>query len=153
MNLFMSIIVIFMVLTMIMKQIPYMKKLKIPTKKTVFETIVYLAAILIIIVITLLYGKALIHYLVGTLGIALFTIEFLKQGIFEDGILILARGKEIYRWNEILNVQIVKSSYVKVTYWGREGLSITHKFAIERYEEIVGLFIKNNINYDIKYNK
>lgn len=152
MNTFISFIAVLVLTEIIIKQFKDKKRLVISTKKTLLEKVIYLAAIAIFIVITILYAKGVIHYLIGILGILLLTIEFLKQGIFEEGILILARGKERYAWNEISKVQIVKSKDVKVTYYGKEGLAITHKFAIERYKEIVALFLKNNIDYDIKYN-
>lgn len=148
---FISILVILFLVSIVRRNILYIKELVIPTKKTYWDGMLVMMIILMFIVITLIYGKQLIHYFTGILAIVYIILEFFKQGISNDGIIIMERGKGIYNWEELSKVEIKKGKNIKVTYLGKEGLIVTHKFSLDKYKKLVDMFISNGVEYEIKY--
>lgn len=96
MNSLISIFVGVLLIGIMIKRISYIKKLKIPTKKTVFENLIFITIITAIVIMIILFGKYISHYVAGTLFVIYFIISFLKQGISEEGIVIVNRGKEFF---------------------------------------------------------
>ncbi|MBE6049955.1 MAG: hypothetical protein E7214_04640 [Clostridium sp.] len=78
--------------------------MEISTQKTIIEEILFIISIILIVVITVFYAKDILHYIVGTLGIIFIILQFVKQGISEEGIMVIARGKDMYSWREIYRI-------------------------------------------------
>lgn len=152
MNIFISILVILFLLAVMKEDIKNIRKLIISEKKGTFEIILYIATIAVFIMITVIYGKSLIHYIVGTVAIAFIIVEFLKQGIFNEGIVALERGRGIHKWGEISKVEIKKGKNIKVTYVVKNGVDLIHKFSLDDYKKIIDIFISNGVEYEINYN-
>lgn len=153
MNSLISILVSVLLIGIIIKQISYIKKLKIPTKKSVFENLIFITIITAIVIMTILFGKYISHYVAGTLFMIYFIISFLKQGILEEGIVIVNRGKEFFSWSEIKEVEIQKNSSLKITFFEEGRLEIvTHNFAADDYEKVFEILNSHNVKINTKYN-
>lgn len=69
---FIETIIVLLFILIILKQLKYMKKLIIPTRKGCVEIITLLLGGGIFIGITYFYGHTSIHYIIGGLGIIMF---------------------------------------------------------------------------------
>lgn len=153
MNSLISIFVGVLLIGIMIKRISYIKKLKIPTKKSVFENLIFITIITAIVIMIILFGKYISHYVAGTLFVIYFIISFLKQGISEEGIVIVNRGKEFFSWSEIKEVEIQKNSSLKITFFEEGRLEIvTHNFAADDYEKVFEILNSHNVKINTKYN-
>lgn len=147
----MNFIVIVMLLSVLTKQISYIRKLKIKTKKSFLEILTFILSILVLITLTIFFAKNYMHYLIASIGIIFLVVNWIKQGISDSGILIVARGKELYRWNEVRYAQINTGDIITIDYYSVSGSKIiSHKFEMQNYDKIVEVFGDNNIQFLIE---
>ncbi|MDD2586509.1 MAG: hypothetical protein PHT79_10185 [Syntrophomonadaceae bacterium] len=146
-----NFIVIVMLLSVLTKQISYIRKLKIKTKKSFLEILTVVLGILVLITLTIFFAKHYMHFLIAFIGIILLVINWIKQGIFDSGILIVAKGKELYLWNEVRYAQINTGDIITIDYYSVSGSKIiSHKFEMQNYDKILEIFEDNNIQFVIE---
>ncbi len=144
-----SFIVVILLLSILVKQIQYIRKLKIRTRKSTYEIITILIGILVIITMVIYFAKNYVHYLIALLGILLLIVAWMKQGISDNGVLIIARGKELYRWSEIGYAKIKKYNFVIVDYHSSSGSRIiSHRYLEKDIDEIFKVFHQVDLEYE-----
>lgn len=146
-----NIIIIVMLSIIIFKQIQYIKKLRIRTIKSMGEIITMIIFLLVIFIMTISLAKGLSHYFIGFLAIVLFFLDIGKQGISSEGILLVAKGKELYYWNEIGSAKIkYDSKKLRVIYYSLGGIKIINHIYDSKFKESILNILKEK-NITIKY--
>jgi hypothetical protein len=141
-----NFIVTVLFIGIIIKQWPYIRNLKVPAKKSVFEIVWFVVGIFGFVLLTLYSTKEYIHYLIGVFGIIAFIFIWIKPGITDTGMMINVRGQKVYSWTEMKKVEISKTDYLKVTYFKKSGEKIVdQRFQIKNYDKIVSILKKNKI--------
>lgn len=144
-----SFIVVILLLSVLIKQIQYIRKLKIRTRKSTYEIMTIIIGILVIMTTVIYFAKNYVHYWIALLGIVLLIVAWMKQGISDNGVLIIARGKELYRWNEIGYAKIKKDDFVIVDYYSSSGsIIISHRYLEKDIDEIFKIFHRTNFKYE-----
>lgn len=73
-----------------------------------------------------------------------------KQGISEYDLLISARGKEFYSWDEIHHVKITRSDKAEIVYYTASDLQITTQYSsADKLDAIMAILKKHNISVTI----
>lgn len=134
----MNIIILLLFIMIILKQIRYIKKLIIPTRKCCIEIITVLFSGSILIGIMYFYAQTFTDYLMGILGIFMFISIWIKQGISKDGFISMYRYKEIILWKEIEKVKIIKSRNIKIELTG-SFMEQTFNFKKNDYSKILNI--------------
>lgn len=147
---FIYYITVLLIVTVLIKELLYIKDLKIRTKKTLGEILIFAIGIITIIVITIVFAKNTLHYIVGCTGVALLIISWSKQGVSNKGLLIVARGKQLYEWNNIKKAKINISKNIQVDYFSTlNSKIISHVYSTDVYEKILNEFNSHNLPYEI----
>jgi len=130
----------------IIKQWTYIRTIEVPVKKSISEIALFTLGIFVFVLLTIYSTKEYIHYLIGVFGVVAFIFIWIKLGITNTGVTTNARGKKVYLWSEIKNVEISRKNCVKVVYFNKLGAKIfEQKYETKKYERIVSLLQKNNI--------
>ncbi|MDY0235891.1 MAG: hypothetical protein RBR71_07660 [Gudongella sp.] len=130
----------------ILKQWSYIRTIKVPVKKSIAEIALFTLGIFAFVLLTIYSTKEYIHYLIGVFGVVAFILIWIKLGITDTGVITNARGKKVFLWSEIKNVEISRKDFVKVVYFNKLGAKIfEQKYEIKKHEQIVSLLQKNNI--------
>lgn len=144
-----NFIAIVMFVGIIIKQWSYIRMLKVPAKKSIFEIALIVLGIFGFVLLTFYYTTEYIHYLICVLGIVTFIFIWIKPGITGKGMIMNIQGKELYSWSEIKKVEISKTDFVKVTYFKNSGAKIiAQKFDINDYEQIINILQNNNVRIE-----
>lgn len=138
-----DIIIPILLLVLLLKQLKYIKKLIIPTRKSYIQIIFVLISVIILTSITYFYGNKWIHYIVGALASSTYICMWIKQGINSKGFVSMYRYKETISWNEIEKVIITSSKDVKVKLFG-DFMEQTFYFKNGDYEKVL-TFLKENL--------
>lgn len=76
-------------------------------------------------------------------------VDINKQGISKNGVLITARGKELYKWIDIHHADIFVTNTIKIIYYDNTNTKITTQFySLKMYDGIISLFQDNNLNFE-----
>lgn len=134
----MNIIILLLLIIIILKQIRYIKKLIIPTRKCCIEIITVLFGSSIIIGIIYFYAKTFTDYLMGILGVFIFVSIWIKQGISLEGFISMYGYKEIILWKEIEKVKIIKSKNIKIELSGN-FMEQSFNFKKSDYSKIINI--------------
>ena len=142
-----SIIVLLVLLIILFKQIGYIKNLIVRARKSIGEFIIIGIFIIIIFLMAVLLAKSMIHYFIAIIGVLLMLLDFGKQGISKDGILIVSRGKELYQWNEIGSACIsLNNEKLTVEYYSTSDVKIIkHDYSMKDKSNIYKIFSENNV--------
>lgn len=145
---FIYYITVLLIVTVLIKELLYIKDIKIRTKKTLGEILIFAIGIITIIVITIVFAKNTLHYIVSCTGAALLIISWSKQGVSNKGLLIVARGKQLYEWNNIKKAKINISENIQVDYFSTlNSKIISHVYSTDVYEKILNEFNSHNLPY------
>lgn len=140
--------VLILLVAVLLKEVLYIKELKISTKKTLGEVLIILIAIIAIVTITVVFSNNTKHYIVGCVGVGLLIVDWSKQGISNKGILLMSRGKEFYAWNQIKEVKINISNEIKVDYFDiSHSKIISHHYSMIDYDRIRKEFEIHEVTY------
>lgn len=150
MNLIFNILILVFFLGIVVRNITNILEIEVATKKSSFEIIVFIGVVIILASIAIIYGKSIIHYLIGLSGILYFISELFKQGISKKGLLIIAKGKEFYSWDEIKEVEIKREDNVHVTFFSTGRVKIcTHNFFLNDYKKVFEVLNKHHVKIEI----
>lgn len=137
-------IALILVTIIFIKQLRYMKNLKIFTQKSKIEICTMLAGVMILATITYYFAKDWSHYLLGLIAVLTLIALRMKQGISSKGIIQQFRGKEMYLWNEIGRADIEIADNIKVKYFDMSNTQIgSLNFERKEYEALVDILTKN----------
>lgn len=140
--------VVIILVSVLIKELLYIKDLKISTIKTPSEVLIVLITMIVIIVMSIILATSTSHYILGCVGIALLIVDWTKQGVSTKGLLITARGKELYKWEEISKINITVLDKIKVDYFNSANSKIiTHIYSFNRYDKLKDTFNEHNLNY------
>lgn len=129
-------------------EVRFLKSVVIKSNRSKFEISAVCFGMVGLLVITILYGKNWSHYFVFVCCGVFILADVYKQGISEAGLLIVERGKELYKWNEIHHAEITVTDKVRVVYFKKQdSVLATHFYEIDSYENIIELFQRHNIQY------
>ena len=128
----------------------YLKDIKeiiIPTKKSKLEIIGIIISVVIIFLITYLYGRNWFHYVVGFLGVMPIILVLPRRGITSKG---FRSVKGIYwgNWNKLRSVHVTKNKDVRIYFTGRYLSYDTHYYNIEDYDRIINI-LQENVSHKI----
>lgn len=141
-----SILIIAVEVAIIIKQISCIRRLKVTAIKTTSEVIVIALCVLAFIALAFFFAKSYLHYAITLLGIILFIAIWLKQGISDSGLYIVARNKDTFMWNDIESVEIKTGDSVIVGYHMKSMASIiSQRYRIEDHDKILKIFEANNM--------
>ena len=142
--------IILMLLILLTKQITFIKKIQIRTKKSKFEIGVFSIALLALAVLTIFFAKESMHYLTALTAASLLLIIWMKQGLTNSGLLIFSRGKEEYTWREISNAKIKTSDKVDIDFFNTSGIRIaSHSYDMKHYKDLMKLLRYNKVKVDV----
>lgn len=137
-----DIIIPLFFIAIILKQLRFIKELIIPTRKRPLEIIIVLSGVIIFTWIIYFYANTFIHYIIGILGIFIFVLMLIKEGIISKGFLSNYRYKEIILWNEIKKVIVINSKDIKVTVSGG-FMQQTFHFKKNDYHKVITILNEN----------
>lgn len=138
--------IILMLLVLLARQVSLMRKIKIRTKKSKFEIGIFVVSIVALGVLTVLYAKGYMHYIIAIVAGSFVLINWLKQGISTTGLIIVSKGKEDYMWRELEKVKIKTDDVINIDYFNNGGTKIiSHKYDIKHSQEILKMFKTNRI--------
>lgn len=130
------------------QEVRYLKAVEIKTIKAKSEIALMLIATVAITAMILILAKNPAHYMVGFVGILFIPVDVLKQGISAKGILIVARGKQLYRWNEIDHADIVISKQIKIQYFSKSKSKIaTQLYPFSMHDKIIAAFNDHALSF------
>lgn len=139
-----DIIIPLLFLAIIIKELKCRKELILATRKTYIEVIVILLSVIILIWIIYSYGKTLIHYVTGGLGIFMLISMWIKEGIGSKGFISMYRYKNLILWNEIEKVVVINSNDIKIKVSGG-FMQQTFHFKKSDYDKVITI-LKENLN-------
>lgn len=146
---FLSVITACLIISVSIHEIKYWKSVAIKANKSKLEILGACGGIVAISIITLFFAKNWLHYLIFSWGVIFVLADVWKQGISENGLLIVARGKELYKWAEIHHVEIIRSDNVKIVYFTKSNSEIaTQLYSADDIDAIMALFKKHNVSFD-----
>lgn len=145
MNFILSIVAFMFFIFMTINSVLSRKKLLVKAISTRLEKNIVLLCSLVILIITIIFGKTVFHYLVGLAGISMLITTWLNQGICEDGFVVWYRSIEVIKWKKVRVVTIRASKSIKVELTG-EFMAKYLRFHINDYEKVFNI-IKENIPY------
>jgi len=137
-----DVIIPVLFISIILKQIRYMKVLIIHTRKSYVEIITVLLGIIIVMGITYFYANTWVHYVIGILGIIMFISTCIKQGISSKGFISRYRYKESILWNEIEKVIVTSSKDIKIKLVGG-FMEETFHFKKSDYDKVITILKEN----------
>ncbi|MDK2808839.1 MAG: hypothetical protein PWP24_1576 [Clostridiales bacterium] len=124
--------------------------MRIKANKSMLEIIIIVVSVLVMLVLTAWLAVNPKHYAIGFLAISLLLFFWNTQGITETGLLLMARGKEFYKWTDIGSVKIQTGEIISIHFYDLHGSKIiTHTFCKTDYGTIVNLFSNKNIKTEI----
>ena len=142
--------VILMLLILLAKQITFIRKIQIRTKKSTFEIGVFSVALLALAVLTIFFAKGYMHYLIALTGASFLLINWMKQGLASSGLLIVSRGKEEYAWREISSAKIKTSDKINIDFFNTSGRRIaSHSYEMKHYKDLMKLLRYNKVKVDV----
>ena len=137
-----TIILPFIFLGIIIKELKYKKQLILPTRKTYLEIITILLSVIILILITYSYAKTWLHYVIGGLGVFMFISTWIKEGISSKGFISMYKYKELILWNEIEKVIVISSNDIKIKVSGG-FMQQTFNFKKSDYDKVITILKEN----------
>lgn len=142
-----SIIMLIVLFIILFKQIGYIKKMIVIARKSTGEFIIIGIFIIVIFLMANFLAKSIIHYFIAIIGVLLMLLDFEKQGISTDGILIVSLGKELYQWNEIGSACIsLNNEKLTVEYYSTSDVKIIkHDYNMKDKSNIYKIFSENNV--------
>ena len=147
---FLSIIVVVLLVAVLLKQISYITKLQIKTKKNTVEKFAIIASAVVLFWLTHIFAENNLHYVAGFIAILFIIANWIKQGISYEGILLVAKGKELYRWNEIGEVKVTMGDLVTIEYFnGKNLLIVSQSYKIDDYEKIKNILQDKGIKTEL----
>ncbi|NCB33635.1 MAG: hypothetical protein EOM64_07095 [Erysipelotrichia bacterium] len=145
---FVSISTALLILMIVIQELKYWKSVKIITIKSKSEIMVMAVSIISITAMMLILAKTPVHYFIGCLGILFFAADIQKQGISAKGIMIVARGKQLYQWHEIDHAEIVLSKQLKICFFSKSNSKIaTQLYPCSMQDKIVRIFNENTLPF------
>lgn len=70
----------------------------------------------------------------------------LKQGIMDEGVLLVARGKELYRCNEMKEVKMTLDDLLKAELYNKRGARVASQtYKKEDFDRVKAFFKEKNI--------
>ena len=105
----------------LIQNLRYLRALRVRTKKSIPEILTMLTGMTAIAVPTCFLAETAQHRILGATGVILIFFACMKPGITEKGILIEARGQELYLWNEIDHAELRRTDAICVTYFRSPG--------------------------------
>lgn len=64
--------------------------------------------------------------------------------------MITARGKQLYKWDEIGKINIRLTDKVKVDFYDKsESKIVTHTYALDKYNKLIDTFQEKRMNYQL----
>lgn len=130
-----DIVIPLFLVAIIIKQLRYINRLIIPTRKSYIEIIIVLFGVIIFISIIYFYANTWIHYVTGILAIFMFVSMWIKQGIISEGFISMYKYKEIILWNEVEKVMIICSKDIKIKVSGG-SMQQTFHFKKSDYDKV-----------------
>lgn len=119
------------------------RNLIIPTRKKVAEIVLVIIGTILLLGITYVYGKTLLHIIVGILGAVSLILSFARQGITDKGFRGI-QGLGCYgNWNELKAVHISVKRDVRVSFIHRNFKEDIHYYRKEDYVKIITLVYKH----------
>lgn len=137
-----DIILPFIFLAIIIKELKYKKQLILPTRKTYLEIITVVLSVIILILITYFYAKTWLHYVTGGLGVFMFISIWIKEGISSKGFISMYKYKELILWNEIEKVIVISSNDIKIKVSGG-FMQQTFNFKKSDYDKVITILKEN----------
>ncbi len=142
-----SLIAAALIVMVLFHELKYWRMQKIKAAAKNSDRIIMLAAILFIAALAVYFAGHALHYLIACCAVLFIVADVEKQGLSEEGVQIVAKGKELYRWAELDHADIAVSDRVKVDYFTSTGAKVaTQFFSADKYEEITAMFRENNLN-------
>ncbi|BBF41674.1 hypothetical protein lbkm_0354 [Lachnospiraceae bacterium KM106-2] len=128
------------------KQIAFIKRLVVATKKSMLDNVSIFFGILILLWLTYQYANTILDYSFAVLGISALLTMIYKQGIAMDGLILLSRGHEFYPWSEIGSVKIEEADDIKVIYYSTIGSPIIkQRYAKKNKDKLFDILEKNSL--------
>ena len=143
----------FLLGAVLIRELLYLKDLNISTKKNIGEVLIIIIGIITVVTISVIFAKNTVHYVMGCVGLGLLIADWSKQGISKNGILLVARGKELYVWNEIQEASINISNKIKIDYFITSNSKIVSQYySVDAYDKILKEFKNQGVTFKIIHN-
>lgn len=144
---FLSVIAPCLIISVSIHEIKLWKSVVIKANRSKLEILSVCVGIVVLSILTILFAKNLLHYLMFPLGVMFILTDVWKQGISKNGLLIVARGKEFYQWAEIHHVEMTIKDKVKIDYFTKSNSKIaTQIYSLDSFDAIMTLFGRNNVS-------
>ena len=124
----------------------YRRALVIPAIRSIMDIISVCIRITTVLFTVLFFARTFLHVLMLLFGILLLMMDITKQGFSNEGLLIIAGGKELYRRPEIHHIEITITSRIQIAYHAEtdaciaaQNYSLIHLNRIMSMVEIYGI--------------
>ncbi|MCR4943665.1 MAG: hypothetical protein K5986_04260 [Clostridium sp.] len=131
------------------------KKLLIKTVKSKTTIIITALGMIVVAGITLIYAKSYLHFFLGVLGILLLYLIAFIEGITDDGLCIIVRGKYFYKWNEIGKIDVMKKDTLCLTIYNLQNAIISKQnYSLHNKDKVIEFLHKKHVelSYVLKEN-
>lgn len=153
MDIILTIIAALLIFMVFFHELGYFRSTVIKTVKTSLEIIAAVIGVTAIAVVTFFFANNWFHYVLGFIGVLFVLVDVGKQGISENGILITARGKQLYKWSEIRHIDITVSSNIEIAYFSQTRSPIvTQHYSKKQYDKIIELLQRHELDFHISTN-
>lgn len=145
----MKYIAAILMVIVLLEELNKIRSLIIPTKKSILEICIISCFEIVILIITYIYAYKWNDYVIAILGFILLFVSWSKQGISKEGILLCAKGKQLYKWDEIGEAKVkIKNDIIEVYYFNTVGVEIIkHTFNKKNMDSVISIFKFNKISF------
>lgn len=142
------IIAAILIVVVLCREVKYLRMVVVRTKKAKRELLLVAAAVVVLAAITLLLAKRWFDYAIGACAILLVLADVGKQGLSENGLLVVAKGKQLYRWAEIDHAVVTVSDDVHIDFFATTNTKIvTHAFPLSLQGSVLALLQAHKVAF------
>lgn len=148
----MSWVVLLALLILLVQQIQHIRQIRLKAVISTFAKVALTIGIITIVALAYFFAKNMVQYCIAVIGILFVLVDCNKQGISDQGVLVVARGKELYRWEEIESALIEVDTTLNIKFYLPTGVKIAfHKYKLEEDAKIRSLLMSKGIKVADKH--
>lgn len=136
-----SIITAVLLVSMCVRELVLWKSVKIRTLKSGGQLAGGAIGLILMLMISLYFREKCFHWLIFVIGALFIFADIFKQGLSDKGVLVAAKGRELFKWVEIIDAQIVVGEDIEISYTMEKGaLVASQHYSSECLDAVTGLF-------------
>lgn len=144
-----SLLASLLLLALFVKEFKYMRERKIPAIPKAGDLAALIIADTLFVLLGYFKAKTLFHAAVAALAVLFFTLDVLKQGVSERGVIITAKGKQLYLFSELSRAECSRGKKLSVSFYSQSGALLCRQYYREnQLPELTALFERAELPFE-----